>query len=290
MNTPIGKAAVLIEALPYIQRFRGAYITVKFGGSAMESKPQHDGILQDITFMECVGMLPVIVHGGGKAISQRMREKGLTPGFVRGLRVTDAAAIKVVDAVLSREINPEIVATIQRFGGRAETVDGRDLFSVDRLEEYDQVTGERLNWGFVGNIRKTCVDPILKLFERGVIPVVTPLGLGDDGATYNLNADDAAAAVARALPARKLAFLSDVPGLLRNPADAGSLISTVHAGDVGALIDCGTIAGGMLPKMRSAVEAIAAGVGKVHLIDGRVNHSLLLEIFTDKGIGTEIIA
>ncbi len=290
MNTPIGKAAVLIEALPYIQRFRGAYITVKFGGSAMESKPQHDGILQDITFMECVGMLPVIVHGGGKAISQRMREKGLTPGFVRGLRVTDAAAIKVVDAVLSREINPEIVATIQRFGGRAETVDGRDLFSVDRLEEYDQVTGERLNWGFVGNIRKTCVDPILKLFERGVIPVVTPLGLGDDGATYNLNADDAAAAVARALPARKLAFLSDVPGLLRNPADAGSLISTVHAGDVGALIDCGTIAGGMLPKMRSAVEAIAAGVGKVHLIDGRVNHSLLLEIFTDKGIGTEITA
>ncbi len=290
MNTPIGKAAVLIEALPYIQRFRGAYITVKFGGSAMESKPQHDGILQDITFMECVGMLPVIVHGGGNAISQRMREKGLTPGFVRGLRVTDAAAIKVVDAVLSREINPEIVATIQRFGGRAETVDGRDLFSVDRLEEYDQVTGERLNWGFVGNIRKTCVDPILKLFERGVIPVVTPLGLGDDGATYNLNADDAAAAVARALPARKLAFLSDVPGLLRNPADAGSLISTVHADDVGALIDCGTIAGGMLPKMRSAVEAIAAGVGKVHLIDGRVNHSLLLEIFTDKGIGTEITA
>lgn len=290
MNTPIGKAAVLIEALPYIQRFRGAYVTVKFGGSAMESKPQHDGILQDITFMECVGMLPAIVHGGGKAISQRMREAGLTPGFVRGLRVTDGAAIKVVDEVLSRLINPEIVATIQRFGGRAEAVDGRELFRVDRLEERDPESGKLVNWGYVGAIRETDPGPILKRFERGVIPVVTPLGRGADGATYNLNADDAAAAVARALPARKLAFLSDVPGLLRDPANAGSLISTLRVGEVDDLVARGVIGGGMLPKMRSAVDAIAAGVAKVHLIDGRVTHSLLLEIFTDKGIGTEITA
>ncbi len=290
MNTLIGKAAVLIEALPYIQRFRGAYITVKFGGSAMESKLQHDGILQDITFMECVGMLPVIIHGGGKAISQRMREAGLTPGFVRGLRVTDGAAIKVVESVLSREINPEIVATIKRFGGCAEMVDGRDLFRVDRLEEHDQATGESLNWGYVGKIRETCAEAILKRFERGVIPVVTPLGLGADGATYNLNADAAAAAVARALPARKLAFLSDVPGLLSDPGNADTLISTVRVGEVDDLIERAVIAGGMLPKMRSAVDAIADGVAKVHLIDGRVTHSLLLEIFTDKGIGTEITA
>ncbi len=290
MNTPIGKAAVLIEALPYIQRFRGAVVAVKFGGSAMESKPQHDGILQDITFMECVGMLPVIVHGGGKVISQRMREAGLTPDFVRGLRVTDAAAIKVVAQVLGQEVNPEIVATINRFGGRAETVDGRDLFRVDRLEETDQASGKRLNWGYVGKIRETRIESLRNALERGVIPVVTPLGRGVDGATYNLNADDAAAAVARALPARKLAFLSDVPGLLRDPADAGSIVSTVRTADVPQLTDQGVISGGMLPKMRSAVDAIAAGVGKVHLIDGRVTHSLLLEIFTDKGIGTEIIA
>ena len=290
MNTPIGKAAVLIEALPYIQRFRGAVLTVKFGGSAMESKPQHDGILQDITFMECVGMLPVIVHGGGKAISQRMREAGLTPDFLRGLRVTDAAAIKVVAKVLSREVNPEIVATIHRFGGRAEAVDGRDLFRVDRLEEMDPATGKRLNWGYVGRIRETLVEPVRKALEQGIIPVVTPLGLGPEGATYNLNADDAAAAVARALPARKLAFLSDVPGLLRDPADADSIISSLRSVDVPRLTEQGVISGGMLPKMRSAVDALAAGVGKVHLIDGRVTHSLLLEIFTDKGIGTEIIA
>ncbi len=290
MKTPIGKAAVLIEALPYIQRFRGAVVTVKFGGSAMESRPQHDGILQDITFMECVGMLPVIVHGGGKAISLRMQQLGLKPCFVRGLRVTDADAVKVVDEVISRQINPEIVDTIQRFGGRAETVDGRRLFTVQRREDVDPESGERLNWGFVGDILSTTVDPIREVLARGAIPVVTPLGRDERGQTYNLNADDAAAAVARALPARKLAFLSDVPGLLRDPGDPDSLISTVRIDDVAGLTATGVIAGGMLPKMRSAVEAISAGVGKVHLIDGRVTHSLLLEIFTDRGIGTEITA
>ncbi len=290
MKDIIGKAAVLIEALPYIQRFRGAVVTVKFGGSAMEYKPQHDGILQDIVFMECVGMLPVIVHGGGKAISQRMKAAGLAPQFVRGLRVTDAATVTVVERVLSREVNPEIVATIERFGGRAEPLDGRDLFGVDQLEDVDAVSGERLNWGFVGVIRETCADPIRAVLARGAIPVITPLGRGRDGRTYNLNADDAAAAVARALPARKLAFVSDVPGLLRERDDPNSLISTVKVGDVSDLVARRVIDGGMLPKMRSAVEAIAAGVVKVHLVDGRTTHSLLLEMFTDKGIGTEIIA
>lgn len=290
MKEIISKAAVLIEALPYIQKFRGAVVAVKFGGSAMEFKPQHDGILQDITFMECVGMLPVIVHGGGKAISQRMKDAGLTPRFVRGLRVTDGATIKLVEEVITREVNPEIIATIQSFGGRAERVDGREVFDVQRREETDPDSGELLNWGFVGDIRATRVDAVREVISRGGIPVITPLGRGPDGQTYNINADDAAAAVARALPARKLAFLSDVPGLLMDTEDPDSLISTVHVNEVADLVARGVIAGGMLPKMRSAVEAIAAGVRKVHLVDGRVTHSLLLEIFTDTGIGTEIIA
>ncbi len=290
MNTIIEKAAVLIEALPYIQNFRNAAVVVKFGGSAMESKPQHDGILQDITFMECVGMLPVIVHGGGKAISRRMRETGLTPRFVHGLRVTDARTRDIVERVVSREINPEIISAIERFGGRAEPIDGRDLFTVERYEATDPASGEKINWGFVGNIVETSADPVRAVFARGGIPVVTPLGRDVSGETYNINADDAAAAVARAIKARKLAFLSDVPGLMRNADEIDSLISSVHVADVEELISRGVISTGMLPKMRSAVGAIAAGVRQVHLVDGRVTHSLLLEIFTDKGIGTEVVA
>ena len=289
MKKIIEKAETLIEALPYIQKFRGEVIVVKLGGSAMEEKDNCEDTLADVTFMECVGMLPVIVHGGGKAISRRMADANLRARFVRGLRVTDEATIQIVVDVLTSEINPELVAIIEAKGGKARTVRGETVFQVARRTETDPKTGETLDWGFVGEIRGVDTAPILACLRGNCIPVITPLGRGPDGATYNLNADDAAAAAARELRARKLAFLSDVPGLLRDPNDPESIFSTLRVDQVEDLIRNGVIDGGMLPKIAGAVAAIQAGVVKVHIIDGRVPHSLLLEIFTDKGIGTEIV-
>ena len=289
MQKVIEKADVLIEALPYIQSFRGETIVVKFGGSAMEEKRHYDGILTDVTFMECVGMLPVVVHGGGKAISRAMSEAGLAARIVKGLRVTDAAAIRVVEDVIKNTVNAGIVGTLTRQGARARCVDGQTVFSVAKRTGQDDVTGEALDWGYVGEIQSVLAEPILACLRDAAIPVVTPLGSGPDGQPYNLNADDAAAAVAKALKARKLAYLSDVPGLLRDRNDESSLLSTLHVKEVEELIRTGVIDGGMLPKIRSCVEALEAGVKKIHIIDGRVPHSLLLEIFTDKGVGTEII-
>ena len=288
MNKLIEKADVLIEALPYIQRFRDEIIVVKFGGSAMEDKAHHDSILADVAFMECVGMLPVVVHGGGKAISRRMTERNLKAKFVKGLRVTDEATIEIVSDVIKTQVNPEIVATLQAKGARAERVDGEAVFAVERRTELDPQTGQQLDWGYVGEVRRVDTDPIRDCLRRETIPVITPLGRGPDGKTYNLNADDAAAACAKALKARKLAFLSDVPGLLRDRNDSESILSTLRVRDVEDMIKSGVIDGGMLPKIRSGVEALEAGVRKVHIIDGRLPHSLLLEIFTDKGVGTEI--
>ena len=234
-------------------------------------------------------MLPVIVHGGGKAISRRMAEANLRARFVRGLRVTDEATIQIVVDVLTAEINPELVAMIESKGGKARTVRGETVFQVARRTETDPKTGETLDWGFVGEIRGVDTAPILACLRENCIPVITPLGRGPEGATYNLNADDAAAAAACELRARKLAFLSDVPGLLRDPNDPESIFSTLRVDQVEDLIRNGVIDGGMLPKIAGAVAAIQAGVVKVHIIDGRVPHSLLLEIFTDKGVGTEIV-
>jgi acetylglutamate kinase len=289
MQKVIEKADVLIEALPYIQSFRGETIVVKFGGSAMEDRRHFESVLTDVTFMECVGMLPVVVHGGGKAISRAMAEAGLTPRFVKGLRVTDEAAIRVVEDVLKNRVNADIVATLRKQGARAQCVDGDSLFHVFKRTATDAATGELLDWGFVGDIQSVAIEPITACLRDNTIPVVTPLGRGPDGVLYNLNADDAAAALAKALKARKLAFLSDVPGLLRDRSDESSLLSTLRVKDVEDLIRTGVIDGGMLPKARSCVEALEAGVKKIHIIDGRLTHSLLLEIFTDKGVGTEII-
>jgi acetylglutamate kinase len=289
MDTAIAKADVLIEALPYMQAFRGAVIVVKFGGSAMEDRRNFEGILADVAFMECVGMLPVIVHGGGKAISRAMTEAGLTPTFVRGLRVTDEAAIRVVEEVITHKVNTGIVAALEARGARARRIDGDTVFQVEKRTAVDKATGETLDWGYVGDIKHVDIAPVRAFVDAGLIPVVTPLGRGADGKLYNLNADDAAAAMAQALRARKLAFLSDVPGLLRDRNDERSLLSTLHIREVAELIRNGTIDGGMLPKIKSCVEALEAGVKKIHIIDGRLPHSLLLEIFTDKGVGTEII-
>ncbi|MEI6147923.1 MAG: acetylglutamate kinase [bacterium] len=289
MQKVIAKAEVLIEALPYIQDFRGAIIVVKFGGSAMEDKRHVESILTDVAFMECVGMLPVLVHGGGKAISRAMTEAGLQARFVQGLRVTDEAAIAVVEETIKNRVNSALLNTLEERGAQARRVDGPSIFKVEKRFGKDATTGETLDWGYVGEIRHVDTAPLMDCLNSRTIPVITPLGLGPDGKHYNLNADDAAAAVARALRARKLAFLSDVPGLLRDRQDESTLLSTLHIKEVEELIRNGVIDGGMLPKIKSCVEALESGVKKIHIIDGRLPHSLLLEIFTDKGVGTEII-
>jgi acetylglutamate kinase len=289
MQKVIAKADVLIEALPYIQDFRGDMIVVKFGGSAMEEKRQVESILTDVAFMECVGMRPVLVHGGGKAISRAMTEAGLQARFVKGLRVTDEATMAVVEDTINNKVNASLLAILEKKGAKARRVDGNSIFKVEKRIGKDPATGETLDWGYVGEIRHVDTAPVLACLSEATIPVITPLGLGLDGKLYNLNADDAAAAVARALRARKLAFLSDVPGLLRNRQDESTLLSTLHIHEVEELIRNGVIDGGMLPKIKNCVEALESGVKKIHIIDGRLPHSLLLEIFTDKGVGTEII-
>ncbi len=290
MDTIIGKAAVLIEALPYIQSFRGEIVVVKFGGSAMEDAAHVDSVLADIAFMATVGMRCVVVHGGGKAISRGMVEQGIESRFVRGLRVTCAKSIEVVERVIKGEINPQIVRGLTRKGVKARSLHGDEILRVTRKTETDPVTGERLDWGFVGEPDAVDAAPIRAFLAEGVIPVITPLGVGADHHVHNVNADVAAAAVAKALQARKLVFLSDVPGLLRDPKDPASVIPTLRLGEVERLIEEGVISGGMLPKIASCVEALRAGVRKVHMIDGRMRHSLLLEIFTDKGVGTEMLS
>lgn len=283
------KAAVLIEALPYIQRFRNAVVVVKLGGSAMEDSTHVEQVLEDITFMECVGMRVVVVHGGGKAISRGMQAEGIEANFVNGLRVTCERSIEVVERVLKLDINPRIVKLLTEKGAPARSLHGERLLRVKRMTGRDAVTGELLDWGFVGDPGEVDTKPIDALLDQGVIPVITPLGTGPEGKIHNVNADVAAAAIAKALKAKKLAFLSDVPGLLRDPEDATSLISTLKLDEVEWLIEQGVIAGGMLPKIKSCVEALEDGVEKVHMIDGRQLHSLLLEIFTQQGVGTQIV-
>ncbi|MEI8351780.1 MAG: acetylglutamate kinase [bacterium] len=289
MHKAIAKDDVLIEALPYIQDFRDAIIVVKFGGSAMEERRNVENILTDVAFMECVGMQPVLVHGGGKAISRAMTEAGLQPKFVKGLRVTDEATIKVVEHTLRNTVNATLLDILSSRGAKAKRIDGNTVFEVEKRTALDPDTGEVLDWGYVGEIRHVHAAPILECLKNATIPVITPLGHGPGGKLYNLNADDAAAAVARELRARKLAFLSDVPGLLKDRNDETTLLSTLHIKEVEDLINNKVIDGGMLPKIRSCVEALEAGVRKIHIIDGRLPHSLLLEIFTEQGVGTEII-
>lgn len=289
MQKVIEKADVLIEALPYIQRFRGDAVVVKFGGSAMEDKLNVQTVLKDIAFMECVGMRPVLVHGGGKAISARMKEAGLRPVFLKGLRVTDADSIAIVQQVLNEEVNPDVVRTLEDFGCKARGIHGEHIFTVVKHTEKDEATGEELDWGFVGRVVRSDVEPVKAYLQAGITPVITPLGMDEDRRLYNVNADEAAAAVARELQARKLVFLSDVPGLLENREDPASILSTLKLGEVEDLIRRGIIDGGMLPKVNGAIEALKAGVRKTHIIDARLPHSLLLELFTDKGVGTEIV-
>ncbi len=289
MNEVIAKAAVLIEALPYIQQFRDAIVVVKFGGSAMEDPEIVESTIRDIVFMECVGMRPVLVHGGGREISARLREMGKEPRFVNGLRYTGADTITVVDEVLHNDVNPRLVDAIVKFGGKGRTLSGKQILSTEKMYSRNTETGNPIDIGYVGSVSSVDIEKIKHLLDINEVPVITPLGAGKDGNTYNVNADIAAARIAEALQARKLVFLSDVPGILQDPADEATLISTISLNEIDELVSSGTISGGMVPKIDSACRALKAGTKKVHLIDGRLKHSLLLEIFTDKGVGTEIL-
>lgn len=285
----INKADVLNEALPFIQEFKDAVAVVKFGGSAMEDPELTRKTMRDIVLLEAIGMKMVVVHGGGKAISARLKELGVQTRFVNGLRVTDEATIGVVDDVLHNDTNKHLVQGIAAIGGRGVSLSGKRIMRAEKLYSKDMATGEKIDIGFVGEVVAVDVNPILDALEYGFIPVITPLAMDFYHQVYNINADTAACEIAKALKARKLVFLSDVPGILSNPKDESSLISVIRTSEVDGLIANGVLSGGMLPKIQSSVAAIRAGTKEVHMIDGRTPHSLLLEIFTNSGIGTEII-
>jgi len=289
MQQIIEKASVLLEALPYIQKFRGDPIVVKFGGSIMESEIGYRKILQDVAFMECVGLQPVLVHGGGQSVSKEMREAHIQPNFIHGLRVTDEATIHVVERVLNHDVNPHLVEIIKSYGGKARGIHGEDILKVEKRTGIDPETKQELDWGYVGKVVEVDIEPIHAFLKADMTPVITPLGRGEDGRLYNINADEVAQAVAQALLARKLVFLSDVPGLMKDQNDPTSLITSLQIDGVEGMIRRGIISGGMLPKMTGAVEALKAGVSKVHIIDSSLSHSLLLELFTDHGVGTEMV-
>jgi acetylglutamate kinase len=286
----IAKAATLLEALPYIQKFSGATFVIKYGGSFMDSPDPNirNGVARDVVFLEAVEIDPVVVHGGGKAITRAMEKAGLKAHFIQGQRVTDAATVEVVDQVLSREINPEVVELINSLGGAAKGFAGTEIFTCRKLW-LTGPQGEQLDIGFVGEVTGVNTAPLLECIAHGITPVISPTARGDDGQIYNCNADVAAAQVAIALKAKRLVFMSDVPGLMRDPKDPATVISHLRIEEAGQLKAAGIIDKGMIPKVDSAVAALRAGVDKVSFVDGRVPHAVLLEIFTDEGVGTEIV-
>ena len=281
IDTAQAKAAVLTEALPYIQDFQGSVVLVKLGGSVMEVEANLDSIMDDVAFLNTVGIKVVIVHGGGKAISKAIKASGHEPAFVEGLRVTDEATMEIVRKTLNNVVNPDLVARLGKRGANAKPLHGNWLFGAKKIAAPDR--------GYVGEVVQVSARAVVEMLDARIIPVVTPLGTGvDDGHLYNVNADFAAAALAKALKVRKFVLVSDVPGLLRDPGDPSTLFSTLRLADTSRLKEAGIISGGMLPKIESCEDAIRAGVKKVHLVDGRMAHSLLLEIFTHDGVGTEI--
>ncbi len=292
MQDLIAKAVTLLEALPYIQKFNGATFVVKYGGSFMDSPDEQirTSVARDIVFLEAVEINPVIVHGGGKAITRAMEKAGLKADFIQGQRVTDEATVKIVDDVLTGEINPEIVKAVKELGGRPVGFAGRDIFKCKKMFLDDKENpGRKIDIGFVGEVIEVNVAPLKESMWCGFTPVISPTARGEDGKIYNCNADVAAAMCAIALNARRLVFMSDVPGLMRDPKDPATLIAHLHTGEVPGLKAAGIVDKGMIPKVDSAVAAIKSGVEKVSFVDGRVPHAVMLEIFTDQGVGTEIV-
>lgn len=285
MDRFLEKAEVLIEALPYIQRFNRKIIVVKYGGSAMVDEELKRNVIADVTLLKLVGFKPIIVHGGGKEISRWVEKAGMEPHFVNGLRVTDEATMEIAEMVLNR-VNKSLVQLVEELGVLAVGVSGKDGGLLKVEKKYSQ--GEDI--GYVGEIKQVNPKILYDLLEKDFLPIVCPIGLDDHYNTYNINADDAACAIARAVNAEKLAFLTDIEGVYKDPEDKKSLISELSIDEARALISDGFIGGGMLPKLNNCIEAIENGVSRVHILDGRIAHCLLLEIFTNKGIGTAILS
>ena len=279
----VEKADILIEALPYIKRFRGKEILIKYGGAAMLDPEVRENVLQDLVFMNYVGIRPILIHGGGPAITEHLKRAGVQSKFVNGLRVTDKETIKVVVETLA-EINRKMVQDLIRFGAQAVGLSGHDaeILMVKKHAENGDV-------GYVGDVVSVNTLPIRELTEFNIIPVIYPVGIDQKGETYNVNADEAAAKVAAAMEVQKIMILTNVRGILTNPQDSDSLIPSLHVDGVEGLIRDQVITGGMIPKVNACVTALKGSVQKAHIIDGRIKHSLLLEIFTDRGIGTEIV-
>ncbi len=284
MQDIIRKAGVLIEALPYIKRFRGKTVVIKAGGSMMDDNKVISGIFQDIIFMSLVGIRPVIVHGGGPKITARMKEAGLEAKFVDGLRVTDARTMKIVDETLDKT-NRQIAAHINGLGGKAKALCGKR----DGIIKAKKLFHNGKDIGFVGKITSIDTRPVLRTMNDGAIPIITPVARGSDGKAYNINADLAACDIAAALKAEKFVLITDTKGILRDEDDENTLIPTLKKKEAQGLIAKGVIRSGMIPKVKAVMTALSKGVSKTHIIDGRLSHAILLEIFTDKGIGTEIV-
>ncbi|MCX7918573.1 MAG: acetylglutamate kinase [bacterium] len=294
MQELIEKANILIEALPYIKEFSGKTIVMKYGGAAMVKEDLKETTMQDIVLMKYVGMNPVVVHGGGPEITEFMTQLGLEPKFVHGHRYTDERTIEIVEMVLTGKINKEIVSLLNQHGGSAVGISGKDANLIQAKKfiptNHRGIPEEDVpDLGFVGDIDQVNPQIIQALTQDGFIPVISPLGADKTGRGYNINADLVAAAIAGALRAEKLVLLTDAPGILRNPNDESSLIPTIHKNEIEFLIEDKIISGGMLPKIEACIRALESGVAKTHIIDGRVPHAVLLEIYTQKGIGTEIL-
>lgn len=280
----LSKAEVLIEALPYIQRFNRKVIVVKYGGSAMVDEKLKRRVIQDVTLLKLVGFKPIIVHGGGKEISSMVSRLGMEPKFINGLRVTDEDTMEIAEMVLGK-VNKSLVQLVESLGVRAIGISGKD----GALLKVDKKLSEGQDIGFVGDIKEVNAQILWDLLEKDFLPIVCPIGLDDEYNTYNINADDAACAIAQAMEAEKLAFLTDIEGVYKDPKDPETLIPVLPVSEAEKLMAEGYIGGGMLPKIQNCIDAVNSGVSKVHILDGRIPHCLLLEIFTNKGIGTAIL-
>lgn len=284
MQEVLKKAEVLIEALPYIQKFNQKIIVVKYGGSAMSNEELQRNVIKDVTLLKLVGFKPIIVHGGGKEISRWVEKTGKEASFVNGLRVTDEETMEIAEMVLGR-VNKRLVSMVEELGVKAVGLSGKD----GKLLEVEKKYSKGQDIGYVGNVTKVNPEILFDLLEKGYLPIISPIGLGEEFATYNINADDAACAVAKAVGAHKLVFLTDIEGLYGDITDKDSFISKITRKEAEDLIEKGMIGGGMLPKLSSCTSAVAGGVDRVHILDGRIPHCLLLEIFTNEGIGTVFV-
>ena len=283
----------LVEALPYLRDFKGKTVVVKYGGNAMLNDDIKTKVLQDIVFLQCAGLRPVVVHGGGPEITAMLGKAGKKTQFVSGLRVTDAESVGIAEMALVGKINTDLVARLNVLGGRAVGLNGKDAGLIRAKKHladvYENGEVNLVDIGYVGNVEKINTELLEVLLDNDFIPVIAPTGVGANGETYNINADDAACAIARAVKAEKLAFLTDIEGVYKDPEDPSTLISELCVKEAEKLMTEGYIGGGMLPKLNNCIDAIRCGVSRVHILDGRIPHSLLLEIFTNKGIGTAIL-